>query len=102
MFDRETIIHAAATLFVLCTISFIVALSLRIWQKRPRKAQELVYVLDVTRLVQANQEAEALYRQEVALGNEVVRLRREIEALEQFECRPVREAWEIIERAWAK
>ncbi len=86
MFDRETIIHAAATLFVLCTISFIVALSLRIWHKRPRKAQEQVYVFDMTKFVQNmaafREQEEVLYRQEVALGNEVARLRREIEALE--------------------
>jgi|SRR6266568_1023680 len=105
MFDRETIIHAAATLFVLGTIGFIVALSLRIWQKRPRKRQE-VYVFDMTKFVQNmaafREQEEALYLQELALGNEVVRLRHEIEALEQFECRPVREAWEIIEREMAR
>ncbi len=104
--DRETIIHTCATLFVLGSIGFIVALALRIWQKRPRRAQEQVYVFDMTKFVQNmaafREQEEALYRQEVALGNEVVRLRRDIEALEQFECRPVREAWQIIEREMAQ
>src|SRR6266700_5475516 len=96
--DRETIIHAASTLFVLGSIGFIVALSLRIWQKRPRKRQE-VYVFDMTKFVQNmaafREQEEALYRQEVALGNEVVRLRREIEALE-YDVRD--EAEQVLEQ----
>ncbi len=96
--DRETIIHLGATLFVLCALVFIGALALRIWQKRPRKAQE-VYVFDMTKFVQNmaafREQEEALYRQELALGNEVVRLRREIEALE-YDVRD--EAEQVLEQ----
>ena len=105
MFDRETIIHAAAVLFVLCTISFIVALSLRIWQKRPRKPQqtltvtltagtaELCAAFEALERVIATLEQDEAYQREQALGNDVVRL---------DECRPVREAREIIEREMAQ
>ncbi len=42
MFDRETIIHTCATLFVVAAIIFGVTLSLRIWQKRERKRVAVV------------------------------------------------------------
>ncbi len=106
--DRETIIHAASTLFVLGTIGFIVALSLRIWHKRPRKRvvvvlepipltdeqeADLYTALQALERVIATLEQDEVYQREQALGNDVVRLN---------ESRPVREAREIIERAWAK
>ncbi len=98
MFDRETIIHAAAMLFVLCALGFIIGTLAWLWHKRPRKRQE-VYVFDMTKFVQNmaafREQEEALYRQEVALGNEVVRLRREIEALE-YDVRD--EAEQVLEQ----
>ncbi len=106
--DRETIIHAAATLFMLCALGFIIALSLRIWQKRPRRRvavvlepipltdeqeADLYTALQALERVIATLEQDTAYQREQALGNEVVRLN---------ESRPVREAREIIEREMAK
>ena len=108
MFDRETIIHAAAVLFVLCTISFIVALSLRIWQKRPRKAQqtltvtltagtaELCAAFEALERVIATLEQDETYQREQALGNEVVRLGYSVvtegeQVLEQYQARLAKE-----------
>ncbi len=108
MFDRETIIHTCATLFVVAAIIFGVTLSLRIWQKRERKRvavvlepiplteeqeADLYTALEALERVIATLEQDEAYQRETALGNNVVRLN---------ECRPVREAREIIEREMAR
>ncbi len=111
MFDRETIIHAAATLFVLGSIGFIVALSLRIWQKRPRKRvavvlepmpltdeqeADLYAALQALERVIATLEQDETYQREQALGNEVVRLGYSVvtegeQVLEQYQARLAKE-----------
>src|SRR6266568_4071975 len=108
MFDRETIIHTCATLFVVAAIIFGVTLSLRIWQKRERKRvavvlepiplteeqeADLYTALEALERVIATLEQDEAYQRETALGNDVVRLN---------ESRPVREAREIIEREMAR